>query len=178
MFASQGVGEAGTPRDPANLWGKVGRDGDKGGEGVFMGEYRHNLDDKGRLFIPARFRDDLGPRFVITKGLDRCLFLYSGREWEGMEEKLRQLPLTSAEARAFSRFFFAGASDSEPDRQGRIVLPQVLRDYAGIVKEAVIIGVASRVEIWALEQWRSYEAASQASPEDLAEALGKLGLLT
>ncbi|EQD77412.1 MraZ, partial [mine drainage metagenome] len=86
---------------------------------MFMGEFRHSLDDKGRLFIPARMRDELGPRFVITKGLDRCLFLYSGREWEGVQEKLGQLPLTSGEARAFSRFFFSGANECEPDKQGR-----------------------------------------------------------
>ena len=144
---------------------------------MFMGEYRHSLDDKGRLFIPARMRDLLGGRFVITKGLDRCLFLYSGKEWEGVQERLAHLPLSSPEARAFARFFFSGASECEPDRQGRILVPQVLRQHAELERETVIVGVATRVEIWAAESWQHYTDESQGSPEELAENLGKLGLL-
>ncbi len=150
---------------------------ERGATRMFMGEFRHSLDDKGRLFIPARMREQLGSRFVITKGLDRCLFLYSGREWEGVEEKLGQLPLTSGEARAFARFFFSGASECEPDKQGRILVPQVLREYANLSKDAVIVGVATRVEIWPQEGWEHYAGEAQASPEELAENLGRLGLL-
>ena len=142
-----------------------------------MGEYRHALDEKGRLFIPARMRELLGGRFVITKGLDRCLFLYSGKEWEGVQERLGQLPLSSGEARAFARFFFSGASECEPDKQGRILVPQLLRQYASLQRETVIVGVATRVEIWPVEGWQQYAEESQASPEELAENLGKLGLL-
>jgi len=144
---------------------------------MFMGEYRHALDEKGRLFIPARMRELLGSRFVITKGLDRCLFLYSGKEWEGVQERLGQLPLSSGEARAFARFFFSGASECEPDKQGRILVPQLLRQYASLQRETVIVGVATRVEIWPAEGWQQYAEESQASPEELAENLGKLGLL-
>ncbi len=144
---------------------------------MFMGEYRHALDEKGRLFIPARMRELLGGRFVITKGLDRCLFLYSGKEWEGVQERLGQLPLSSGEARAFARFFFSGASECEPDKQGRILVPQLLRQYASLQRETVIVGVATRVEIWPAEGWQQYAEESQASPEELAENLGKLGLL-
>ena len=144
---------------------------------MFMGEFRHSLDDKGRLFIPARMRELLGSRFVITKGLDRCLFLYSGTEWEGVQERLGQLPLSSGEARAFARFFFSGASECEPDKQGRILVPQVLRQHAALVRETVIVGVATRVEIWSAEGWQQYADEAQASPEALAENLGKLGLL-
>ncbi len=144
---------------------------------MFMGEYRHSLDDKGRLFIPARMRELLGGHFVITKGLDHCLFLYSGKEWEGVQERLSQLPLSSGEARAFARFFFSGASECEPDKQGRILVPQPLRQYAGLLRETVIVGVATRVEIWPAEGWQQYAIESQASPEELAENLGKLGLL-
>lgn len=144
---------------------------------MFMGEYRHSLDEKGRLFIPARMRELLGGRFVITKGLDRCLFLYSGQEWEGVQERLGQLPLSSSEARAFARFFFSGASECEPDKQGRILVPQVLRQYAGLLRETVIVGVGTRVEIWPVQGWQQYADESQASPEELAENLGKLGLL-
>jgi MraZ protein len=144
---------------------------------VFMGEYRHSLDDKGRLFIPARMRELLGARFVITKGLDRCLFLYSGKEWEGVQERLAQLPLSSSEARAFARFFFSGASECEPDKQGRILVPGILRQYAVLQRETVIVGVATRVEIWPADGWQSYAEETQASPETLAENLGRLGLL-
>ena len=149
----------------------------RGEAALFMGEYRHSLDDKGRLFIPVRMRELLGDHFVITKGLDRCLFLYSGQEWAGVQERMAQLPLSSGEARAFARFFFAGASECEPDRQGRILVPQVLRQYAGLERETVIVGVATRVEIWPALAWEQYVEQAQSSPEELAENLGKLGLI-
>ena len=105
---------------------------------MLLGEYRHNVDVKGRVSVPSKFRDDLGQSFVVTKGLDNCLFMYSKTEWETFEEKLKQLPLTNADARTFIRFFFAGATEVEVDKQGRINIPQVLRDYAGIKKDVVI----------------------------------------
>ena len=115
---------------------------------MFMGEYNHSIDAKGRLIVPSKFRDQLGSEFVVTKGLDGCLFVYSHEEWQRIEESLREKPLTSKDARKFLRFFFAGAATCEVDKQGRINLPANLREYAGIDKEVVSVGVFSRVEIW------------------------------
>lgn len=138
---------------------------------MFMGEFEHTLDPKGRLFIPARFREGLGKNFIVTRGLDNCLFVYPPREWETLEEKLRSLPFTKGEVRAFLRFFFAGATECEPDKQGRILLPATLREYAGIEKEVVLIGVSSRVEIWSLENWAAYSEKAEAEYNALAEKL-------
>lgn len=115
---------------------------------MFMGEYNHIIDAKGRLIVPAKFREILGDNFVVTKGLDGCLFVYSDKEWQAFEEKLKTLPLTNKNARQFTRFFLAGAAQVEVDKQGRILLPQVLREFAGLEKEVVLVGVASRIEIW------------------------------
>ena len=120
---------------------------------MFLGEYQHTLDIKGRITIPAKFRDQLQLSFIATKGLDNCIFLYSMDEWRIIEEKLRSLPFTRSDVRSFVRLFFSGAAELEVDKQGRVVLPSSLRDYAHINKEAVIIGVSNRVEIWALEKW-------------------------
>ncbi len=141
----------------------------------FKGEYNHTVDAKGRLIVPAKFREALGETFVVTKGLDGCLYVYSDEEWENIENKFRELPLTAQDARKFTRFFFAGAADCEVDKQGRILLPAVLREYAGIGKEAVLAGVLNRVEIWSKERWMDnseYEDVNQ-----LAEHMSELGLV-
>lgn len=143
---------------------------------MFMGEYQHSLDDKGRLIIPAKLRDGLGERFIVTRGLDRCLFVYPLAEWQVMEEKMKSLPTTQADARAFVRMFFSGAVECEPDKQGRISLPQHLRDHAQIQRDLYILGVSSRVEIWAAEIWAEYSQKAEESYEALAEKIIGLGI--
>ena len=120
---------------------------------MFMGEYNHTIDAKGRLIIPAKFREVLGDEFVVTKGLDGCLFVFDNSEWQAFAEKLRSLPMIDKEVRQFTRFFLAGAASVEVDKQGRILLPSVLRDFAGITKDTVLIGVGSRIEIWSKDRW-------------------------
>ena len=120
---------------------------------MFMGEYNHTIDAKGRLIIPAKFREVLGDEFVVTKGMDGCLFVFDNSEWQVFAEKLRSLPMIDKEVRQFSRFFRAGAASVEVDKQGRILLPSVLRDFAGITKDTVLIGVGSRIEIWSKDRW-------------------------
>lgn len=122
---------------------------------MFMGEYNHTVDAKGRLIVPSKFREQLGDEFVVTKGLDGCLFVYENTEWKILEEKLKKLPLTNANARKINRFFLAGAALCEVDKQGRILLPAVLREFAGIEKDAVMVGVGNRIEIWSKESWTS-----------------------
>lgn len=141
---------------------------------MFMGEYNHTIDTKGRLIIPAKFRDGLGEEFVVTKGLDGCLFVYSKKEWSAFEEKLKALPLTNKEARKFTRFFLAGAASCEVDKQGRILLPAVLREFAGLEKDVVLVGVGGRIEIWQKEKWlagNEYE-----DMEEIAEHMEQLGI--
>ena len=128
---------------------------------MFMGEYNHTIDPKGRVIIPAKFRDSLGEQFVVTQGLDGCLFVYDDIEWRAFEEKLKTLPITNKEARAFVRFFLAGAADVEVDKQGRILLPAVLRDHAKLIKDVVFVGVGSRVEIWSKENWEENTSAEE-----------------
>ena len=120
---------------------------------MFMGEYNHTIDAKGRLIVPSKFREQLGDEFVVTKGLDGCLFVYDNSEWKNFEEKLQSLPLTNTNARKFSRFFLAGASACEVDKQGRILIPAVLREFACLEKEVVLVGVGSRIEIWHKANW-------------------------
>ena len=139
---------------------------------MFMGEYSHTIDAKGRLIIPSRFREQLGEEFVLTKGLDGCLSIYPMDEWTAFEEKLRALPLTNKNARTFSRFFVAGATTCELDKQGRILLPAALREYAGIEKDAVLVGMGSRIEIWSREAWTAKNDFSDI--EEIAEDLGGL----
>ncbi|MBO7333285.1 MAG: division/cell wall cluster transcriptional repressor MraZ [Lachnospiraceae bacterium] len=141
---------------------------------MFMGEYNHTLDEKGRLIIPSRFREELGNEFVVTKGLDGCLFAYANDEWQVLEDKLRALPLTNKDARAFARFMLAGAAQVEIDKQGRILLPQVLRTFAGLDKDVVLLGIASRIEIWNRDKWEA--AALEADGEELAEKMENLGI--
>ena len=141
---------------------------------MFMGEYNHTIDTKGRLIIPSKFREKLGEEFVVTKGLDGCLFVYDNSEWTAFEEKLKSLPLTNKEARQFVRFFLAGATLAEVDKQGRILIPAVLREFAGLQKEVVLVGVASRVEIWSKEKWDN--TANYEDMEEIAEHMSELGL--
>ena len=141
-----------------------------------MGEYHHAIDSKGRLIIPARFREGLGDLFVATKGLDHCLFLYPLSEWETIEKKLKTLPFTKADTRAFVRLFFSGASECEIDRQGRILLPAKLREFARINRDVVIIGVSNRVEIWAKEEWDRFSQEAEQAYENIAESIVDLGL--
>lgn len=143
---------------------------------MFLGEYQHSIDAKGRMIVPARFREDLGVRFIVTKGLDHCLFAYPQEEWTIFENKLKQLPLTNAGARKFVRFFFSGAIECELDNQGRIVLPQNLREYAGLQKEVVSIGVNNRVEIWNKESWKAYNEEENFISNDLAFEMENLGI--
>ncbi|OWA36705.1 cell division/cell wall cluster transcriptional repressor MraZ [Saccharibacillus sp. O16] len=138
---------------------------------MFMGEYRHNIDDKGRIIMPAKFRDQLGTVCIVTRGLDHCLFVYSEQEWENLERKLNHLPLMKSDARAFTRFFFSGAAECEWDKQGRANLPVNLREYAQLVKECVVIGAGSRVEIWSRERWEAYYSQAEESFGDIAEKL-------
>ena len=141
---------------------------------MFTGEYNHTVDTKGRLIVPSLYREQLGVSFVVTKGLDGCLFVYSETEWNKLEEKLANLPLTNQGARKFSRFLHAGAVYCETDRQGRILLPANLRDFAGIVKEAVLIGNGNHVEIWSAENWAK-ELEIENTAEDIAAGLDGLG---
>lgn len=141
---------------------------------MFMGEYNHSIDQKGRLIVPSKFREQLGNEFVVTKGLDGCLFVYSNEEWQRIEDKFREIPLTTKDARKFSRFFFAGAATCEVDKQGRILLPSNLREYAAIEKEVVSVGVLSRVEIWSKDRWS--ENGDYDDMDEIAEHMAELGL--
>lgn len=136
-----------------------------------MGEFQHNIDTKGRMIVPAKFREGLGESFVLTRGLDQCLFAYPMDEWKLLEEKLKKLPLTKKDARTFTRFFFSGAVECEVDKQGRINIPQPLRKYSKIEKECIVIGVSNRVEVWAKDTWDDYVSDSEESFEELAENL-------
>ena len=141
---------------------------------MFIGEYNHTIDAKGRLIVPSKFRELLGSEFVVTKGLDGCLFVYPNEEWVTIEEKFKSIPLTTKDARKFSRFFFAGATSCEVDRQGRILLPQVLREYADLQKEVVLAGVLSRIEIWNRDRWQ--DANTYDDMDEIAESMEGLGI--
>ena len=141
---------------------------------MFMGEYNHTIDAKGRLIIPSKFREVLGEEFVITKGLDGCLFVYDNQEWNAFEEKLKALPLNKKDNRQFVRFFLAGAAEVEVDKQGRILLPAHLREFAGLEKDVVLVGVGSRVEIWSKDKWEAMN--SDADMDEITGAMEGLGL--
>ncbi|AIS52716.1 protein MraZ [Thermoanaerobacter kivui] len=143
---------------------------------MLMGQYEHTIDAKGRVIIPAKFREELGDRFVLTKGLDNCLFVYSLEEWKNIEAKLKTLPLTKKDARAFTRFFLAGAVECEIDKQGRILIPANLRSHAKIEKDVIFIGVSTRVEIWSREVWEEYSNNMDVSFEEIAEHLDDLNI--
>jgi MraZ protein len=142
---------------------------------MFIGEYQHAVDNKNRMIIPSKFRDSLGEGFVLTKGLDGCLYAYTMEEWKVLEEKLKKLPLTSKDARAFVRFFFSGANEIDIDKQGRALIPQNLMEYAGIKKEIISIGVSTRIEIWGREKWEDYNSQN-IDYDAIAEKMSELGI--
>jgi MraZ protein len=140
---------------------------------MFYGEYKHSIDRKGRLILPAKFREvckESGiERFFLTRGLDKCIFMFSDDEWRIQEQKFKNIPFTKQEARSFNRMFFAGAVDTIPDKQGRFIVPQYLKDYADIKRDTVIIGVSNRIEIWDRKSWTDFYANSSDSFEQIAE---------
>ena len=149
-----------------------------GGESkLLIGEYEHSLDAKGRLIMPAKIREDIGDKFIITKGLDGCLFGFSQNEWNNFEEKLKTLPLTNKNARDFVRFFLSGAVECEIDKQGRFLVASNLREYAGLEKEVMITGVGTRIEIWDKEKWKKYNSEENLSADQIAENMANLGML-
>ena len=134
---------------------------------MLIGEYEHSLDVKGRLILPAKIREDMGDKFIVTKGLDGCLFGFSQNEWTNFEEKLKTLPLTNKNARDFVRFFLSGATECEIDKQGRFLITSNLREYATLEKDAIIIGVGTRIEIWNREKWKSYNSDENISAQSV-----------
>jgi|SoiMethySBSTD1v2_1073268.scaffolds.fasta_scaffold4694356_1 MraZ protein len=143
---------------------------------MFLGEYAHTIDDKGRLTIPAKFRDELQGGIVITRGLDRCLWAYPRSEWEVVAEKIAKMPTTNPSARDFSRFMFSSAFDSIPDRQGRVIIPQNLRQFAEIETDTVIIGVMNRLEIWNPARWTEVFARVESDPEAIVAGFANLDI--
>jgi len=141
-----------------------------------MGEFHHNIDDKGRLTIPSKFREELGKEFIITRGLDGCLFVYHQNEWEAIVSKLKTLPFTKKDARAFVRFFLSGATVCEFDKQGRVNITFPLASYAGLDKECVIIGVNDRLEIWSKNNWEKFFNTNEEHLSDIAENLFEVNL--
>ena len=142
---------------------------------MFYGEYHHQLDRKGRLVLPSRIRETAKNNFVekffITRGLDKCLFMFSEDEWKAQEQKFKSMPFTKLEARKFNRLYFSGASEIEYDKQGRVLLPQYLKDFAGIQRDVVIIGVSNRIEIWAKDKWLEFYNSSRDNFEEVSERL-------
>lgn len=142
---------------------------------MLIGEYEHSLDAKGRLIMPAKLRENIGEKFVLTKGLDGCLFAFSAAEWDNFEEKLKSLPLSNKNSREFTRFFLSGATECEIDKQGRFLIPNNLRVAADLIKDTIIIGVGTRIEIWDKEKWMTY-SSDNISVEDIAENMTMLGI--
>ena len=145
--------------------------GEKWGMNMFIGEYHHTIDEKGRIIIPAKFRDSLGEQFIITRGLENCLFVYSLENWAKITDKLSTLPFTKKDARIFNRFFLSGATDVELDKQGRVNISQPLIDYANLVKDCVVIGTGDRLEIWSQESWNGFFDSTKDSMSDIADHL-------
>lgn len=143
---------------------------------MFLGEYKHTIDVKGRVAVPAKFRSKLTSGAIITRGLDRCLFVFDAKEWQKLAEKITALPLAQSNSRAFSRLMLAGATDVEIDSQGRVLIPDYLRQYAGITKQIVVAGLYSRIEIWDADMWSQYKAKTEAESDEIAEKLGELGI--
>lgn len=140
---------------------------------MFMGEYNHTIDPKGRVIVPSKFRESLGEDFVVTKGLDGCLFVFPNVEWKLFEDKLRGLPVANKDARKFARFFLAGAAALDVDKQGRILIPSVLREFACLEKEVILVGVSSRVEIWDKNKWEENTVFD--NMDEIAEHMGEWG---
>ncbi len=143
---------------------------------MFIGEYKHSIDDKGRLAVPAKFRGDLDKAAVITRGLDHCLYVFTASAWQEIAGKIKALPMTNPNARAFQRLMLAGAVEVELDTQGRALIPDYLREYAKLGKQAVVAGVYDRVEIWDEAAWVAYKEKTEAQSDEIAERLGELGI--
>lgn len=143
---------------------------------MLLGEYKHNLDIKGRMAIPAKFREELKSGAIITRGLDNCLFIFTSKEWESLAQKLVALPLAQANSRAFVRLMMSGASDVEVDSQGRVLIPDYLRKYAGLSKQVVVAGLYNRIEVWDGDSWEKYKSKTESSSDEIAEKLGELGI--
>lgn len=143
---------------------------------MFIGEYEHSIDTKGRIMIPSKFRSKLGDTFILTKGLDSCLFIYTREEWAKFEDKLKTLPFSSKDARKFTRFFLSGAVECETDKQGRILIPSNLREYGSLEKSVISIGVSNRIEIWDADKWKEYNDDESFDPSELAEQMADLGI--
>ena len=138
---------------------------------MFIGEYHHTIDEKGRIIIPAKFREELGNNFIITRGIENCLFVYSTENWAKITNKLNSLPFTKKDARTFNRFFMSGATNVELDKQGRVNISKPLIDYANLLKDCVIIGTGDRLEVWSQESWDSFFDSTKDSMSDIAENL-------
>ena len=138
---------------------------------MFIGEYHHTIDEKGRIIIPVKFREELGNNFIITRGIENCLFVYSEENWAKITNKLNSLPFTKKDARTFNRFFMSGATDVELDKQGRVNISKPLIDYANLLKDCVIIGTGDRLEVWSQESWESFFDSTKDSMSDIAENL-------
>ena len=136
---------------------------------MLLGEYKHSIDSKGRIIVPAKFRERLGENFIVTRGLDGCLSGYPADEWEKLENKLRKLPMAKREARKFTRFFYSAATECKVDKQGRVNIPQTLIDFAELEKDCYLIGVSSRIEIWSDKNWDQFTKEAEGSFEDIAE---------
>jgi len=136
---------------------------------LFFGTYTPRLDDKGRIFLPAKFRDELAEGLVVTRGQERCLYVWSLEEFGKLTERLREVPVTNKSARDYMRMFFAGASDETPDKQGRVTIPLMLRDYASLSKDCIVIGAMNRVEIWDSASWQTYSEEQEPAFADLSE---------
>ena len=143
---------------------------------MFIGEYQASIDEKGRIAVPAKFRAQLKKKVVVTRGLDQSLFLYTIDEWKKLAEKFANLPISTSNTRAFSRLMLAGAMDSEIDKQGRIILPGYLKDFAKMQKKVVFAGLYNRVEIWSEELWTIYKKQTEKDSNEIAEQLGSLGV--
>ncbi len=150
---------------------KVGKSGGKWGDLMFMGEFHHSIDAKGRLILPSKFREMLSDPFIITRGLDGCLFVYQQDEWQRIVDQLKKLPFTQKKAREFNRFFLSGATECSIDKQGRVNVATPLVEYAKLVKECVVIGVNDRIEIWAKEKWESFMETNVDDFSEMAEGL-------
>ena len=143
---------------------------------MLLGEFKHNLDSKNRVTVPAKLRMELGEKPVLTRGLDHCLFIYTNRDWQLFMEKLNKLPLGQAKARNFKRFILSGASEFDIDEMGRVLIPEPLKKYSGLKKEVVIIGVGDRIELWNEDIWNKYIETAEKESESLAEGLEQFGI--
>ena len=143
---------------------------------MFIGEFKHNLDIKGRLAIPAKFRKDLEEGAIINKGIEKCLSIYTRKSWESFAEKIKNLPTAKSDARAFNRSFFSQAAEVELDNQGRILIPENLRQPAALNKKAIVIGLYDKIEIWDEETWKEYRGKTEKNAVEIAEQLSDLGI--